>query len=172
MKKWTLILGLPLVLFGCKKDLLRFNMSYTETIVIPSNGILGIPVDFPTPAMKTNSTQRFKDEGTTADKVKDVELTYIRCTITDPSDETFSFLKDIHIYLSSSNHAEVLIASNSNVPNDISNVLELDPKSVKLDKYIKDDEIIIRAEFTTDETINREITMDIFTRFEVTADPL
>jgi hypothetical protein len=147
-------------------------MSYSETIVIPSNGLLGIPIDVPTPPMKTNSTQRFRDEGTSAEKVKDVELTFIRCTITDPSDETFSFLKDIRIYLSSSNHSEILIASNDNVPDDVSNVLELQPKSVTLDKYIKDKEIVLRAEFTTDESINREITMDVFTRFEVTADPL
>ncbi|MFC7773916.1 hypothetical protein [Flavobacterium sp. GCM10027622] len=151
--------------------LLTFEVHDQTTFSINTGLPFNSPFDVPTPDVTTNSSAEFNNNNTNANLVKDVKLKQLKLTITNPSDKTFSFLKAIHIYISTDGSDEIELAYLDNI-NVVTNTINLTCTSAKLDKYIKADSYKLRVQVTTKETLMQKVDVQSDMTFKVTADPL
>jgi hypothetical protein len=169
---YTTIATLSLFIVSCSvvDQLLTFTISNQTTFTIPSGLPVGIAVPFVTPDITTNSSAEFENNNTKANLVKDVRLKELTVTITDPANKNFSFLKSIHLYISTDANDEIELAYKDDI-NSTSNTLTLTPTAEKLDKYIKAPSFKLRTEAVIKESITQNITVKADMKFRVTADP-
>ncbi|MEO6173970.1 MAG: hypothetical protein ABIP27_02360 [Flavobacterium circumlabens] len=151
-------------------DLLTFTISNNASIQIKSTSPINLPSEIITPDVTTNSSAEFKNNNTQASLVKDVKLKSLKLTITDPEGETFTFLKSIHLYISTTDSDEIELAYQDNI-NSTSNTIDLISTDARLDQYIKADKYKIRTKVTLKETLTRDVTVKADMKFNVTADP-
>lgn len=174
MKPSALILTfLILASSSCKEidNLLTFSISNTASFTIPSNSPLNLPIELQTPDITTNSSQEFSNHKTRADLVKDVTLEELKLSITSPSGKTFSFLKSIHVYISTNSTDEVELAYLDDIAS-TSTTLNLTTTNQKLDTYIKAPSYKLRTKFVTKETLTQDVDVQMNLKFKVTADPI
>jgi len=159
---------------SCKKidDLLTFTVNDTSEIEIESTLLpITLPFEIWTPPITTNSNEEFQNNNTKASLVKDVYITHLDITLKSPSDKTFSFLKSMRIYISTTDDNEIELAHKDNISSS-DKVLNMTVTSSRLDTYIKASSYKLRTEVTTHETLTEDITVGIDMSFKVTADPL
>jgi hypothetical protein len=163
---------LALFIVSCNEvdKLLTFNISNQTTFKINSGLPFNSPFEVATPDVTTNSTSEFKNNNTNVDLVKDVKLQELKLNITNPADKTFSFLKSVHLYISTTADDEIELAYQEDI-NATTNTLDLTCTTQKLDKYIKASSYKIRTKVTTKETLTQETTIKVDMKFRVTADP-
>lgn len=166
-------LVLIMLLGGCKDvdELLTFTISDETTFTVESAGLLDLPVNIPTPDVTTNSNQKFENNNTSAALVKDIRLQTVRLTITNPTGETFDFLKSIHLYISTSSSNEIELASLDNIPVGVSTI-ELETTDERLDAYVKSSSYQVRTNVVTDEALSTDVDVKANIQFRVTAAPL
>lgn len=172
IKTYAVLSLFALFIISCSvvDKLLTFTVSNQTTFKIASGFPLNLATEIITPDVTTNSSAEFQNNNTKADLVKDVKLTELKLTITDPTDKTFSFLKSIHLYISTDANDEIELAYLDNI-NSMTNTLNLICTSQKLDKYIKASTYKIRAKAVIKETVTKDITVKSDMKFRVTADP-
>ena len=172
IKTHTLIGLLSLFIVSCSviDKLLTFTVSNQTKFKIGVGFPLNIANGIPTPDVTTNSSTDFENNNTKASLVKDVKLKELKLSITDPTDKTFSFLKSIHIYISTDANDEIELAYLDNI-SVTTNTLTLTPTSEKLDQYIKASSYKLRTVAVTKETITSDVTIKADMKFTVTADP-
>jgi len=151
-------------------DLLTFTISNEASIKIKSNLPINLPSEIITPDVTTNSSAEFSNNKTKASLVKDVKIRSLKLMISDPSDKTFTFLKSIHLYISTTDADEIELAYLDNI-NSTSNTLDLICTDARLDQYIKADKYKIRTQVTLKETLTKDVTVKANMKFRVTADP-
>ena len=158
---------------GCNDvgELLSFQLSDTASFRIESSSAINLPFEVPTPEVTTNSTQRFQNHHTKAEFVRDVKLKELSITVTEPATKSFSFLKSIHLYISTDELEEVELAFLEDI-NTTSNHLVLAPVEHKLDEYVKSPSYRVRTEIVTRETITEDVEVRADITFNVMADPL
>lgn len=163
---------LALFIVSCNEvdKLLTFNISNQTTFKINSGLPFNSPFEVATPDVTTNSTSEFKNNNTNVNLVKDVKLQELKLSITNPTDKTFSFLKSIHMYISTSADDEIELAFLDDI-NSTANSINLTCTSQKLDKYVKASSYKIRTKVVTKETLTQETTIKADMKFRVTADP-
>ncbi|MDR6843671.1 hypothetical protein [Flavobacterium granuli] len=172
-KKFSILVILALIItVSCNEvdKLLTFTISDQTTFTVNSGLPFNTPFEAATPDVTTNSTTEFKNNNTNVDLVKDVKLEELKLTITSPADKTFSFLKSVHMFISTNANDEIELAFLDNISS-TTNVLNLTCTSQKLDKYIKASSYKIRTSVTTKETLTQETTIKADMKFKVTADP-
>ncbi len=171
-KTFALIAFISLFLFSCSvvDKLLTFTINNQTSFKISTGFPLNLPIEIITPDVTTNSSSEFKNNNTKADLVKDVKLKELKLTITDPSDKSFTFLKSIHLYISTDANDEIELAYSDQI-NATSNTIELICTSEKLDKYIKAPSYKLRTKAVIKETITKDVTVKSDMKFRVTADP-
>ena len=142
-----------LLVFSCSAvdKLLTFTISDEYSFTIPSAIPVGLPLEVTTPNIQSSSSTEFKNNKTNANLVKDVNLSELKLTITDPTDKTFSFLKSIHVYISMDGTDEVELAYLEDI-NSTTNTISLKTTDNKLDKYIKASSYKLRIKAITKET--------------------
>jgi hypothetical protein len=150
--------------------LLTFNLSYTTTFKINDGLPINLPFDVSTMDVTTNSTIKFNDYNTNADLVKDIKLEELKLSINNPDDKTFSFLKSVHVYISTNGTDETELAFLDNI-NDTTQDINLICTSQKLDRYVKASSYKIRTSVITKESLNQEVTVKANLKFKITADP-
>ena len=172
---FLLIFAITIIItnYSCDKidELLTFNISNTTEIVIETSIPIALPFEIPTPDITTGSEEEMSNNNTSVDLIKDVLLTSFNMKIKDPNDKTFSFLKSIHIYISTNSSDEIELAYKDNIDAN-TNSIDLITTNSKLDKYIKADKYKLRTEVTTKETVTKDITIEINMKYKITADPL
>lgn len=177
MKKILFLFPLVALLLavGCKKidKLLTFYIEDSQNIRVASNFPIGQLVPLTPLTVPTKSEEKFKNEGTRADLVKNVSLNKLTLTITDPSSENFDFLRRIEIYISTNSNSndQILLASLAQVPQGV-NTITLTPTNAVLDKYIKASSYTLTTKAEIAKPVSRDITLRADSRFKVTADPL
>ncbi|MDU0369836.1 hypothetical protein ACFPAF_05470 [Hymenobacter endophyticus] len=176
MKKILFLAPVFLVLAflsGCDKiaDLLTFYIEDSQSVKIASNFPIGQVLPLTPITVPTRSDEKFKNENTSANLVKDVKLDRLTLTITDPNAENFDFLQSISIYISTDSNDRILLASQDNISTGV-NTLQLTPTKEKLDKYVKASSYTLSTEARIRKPISRDITIRTDSRFKVTADPL
>lgn len=172
MKKILFAL-VALILSQCKEvdKLLTFTISNQVTITVPANSPLNLPVELATPDVTTNSSQSFANNNTEASLVKDVKLQELKLSIQTPAGKTFSFLKSIQIYISTTQSNEILLASLDDIPTGVTSIT-LIPTNEKLDVYAKASSYKLRTAIITRETLTQAVDMKVDLKFKVTAAPL
>jgi hypothetical protein len=163
---------LMLLIVSCDEvdKLLTFNISDDVTFEINSGLPFDTPFEVAIPDVTTNSTVEFKNNNTRADLVKDVKLEELKLNIINPADKTFSFVKSVHMYISTDATDEIELAFLDNI-NSNANTLDLTCTTQKLDKYIKASSYKIRTTVTIRETLTQDVTVKADINFKVTADP-
>jgi len=167
------ILLLFIVLTGsltsCKKKLTDFYIDYTSQVVVSSSVGQLIPFSIETPEMETNSDFEFESNDTRKDRVNSIRLVELKLTITSPSNETFSFLNSIEVFISSPNVSEKKVAFKESIPSSVGTVLVCDLVDIELQDFIKEDRYTLRLRTITDETIPQDVNIDVYTNFKVNA---
>lgn len=168
----TLSLFLSLLVTSCNAidDLLTFTISNETSIEIKSTSPINLPSEIVTPDVTTNSSSEFNNNKTKASLVKDVKLKSLQLVITSPDGKTFTFLKSIHLYISTNDSDEIELAYQDNI-NSTSNTIDLISTNAQLDKYIKADKYKLRTQVTLKETLTKDVTIKADMKFRVTADP-
>jgi hypothetical protein len=158
---------------GCKQvdHLLTFNFSNTSNFTIAGGASIGLPIDIPTPDITTNSSSEFSNHNTRADLVKNVMLEQLNLSITNPPGKTFSFLKSIHIYISTNANDELEVAYLDDISS-TATTLELTTTDQKLDTYVKASSYKLRTKVVTKETLAQDVDVRMNLKFKVTANPL
>ena len=167
----TVYLSLFLTSCDVVDDLLTFSISNEASIKIESTSPINLPSEFITPEVTTNSSSEFDNNKTKASLVKDVKLRSLKLAISDPSDKTFTFLKSIHLYISTTESNEIELAYQDNIST-TANSIDLICTDQRLDEYIKADSYKIRTKVTLKETLTKDVTVKANMKFRVTADPL
>ena len=170
-----LILAITVIstFFSCKKidKLLTFTISEQSSFKIKSSLPFTLPIEIFLPDIKTNSSQEFQNNNTKTDLVKDIRLKELKLTITNPIDKTFSFLKSIHIYISTDENDEIELAYLNDISSTANSIM-LIPSTEKLDKYVKSSSYKLRTTTTIRETLSQDVDIQIDLKFKITADPL
>lgn len=171
-KFFALTVAASLFFMACSAidNLLSFTISNETSVQIKANTLINLPTEISTPDVTTNSSDEFKNNNTQANLVKDVKLKSLNISITNPEGKNFSFLKSIHIYVSTTDTNEIEIAYQDNI-NSTSNSIDLICTNEKLDQYIKADSYKIRTKVTLKETVSQDVTVKSSMKFRVTADP-
>lgn len=174
MKLKFIALSLFLALFvsSCNAvdDLLTFNISNQTIIEIKNTSPLNLPTEIVTPDVTTNSSTEFKNNNTNTDLIKDVKLKSLQLTIESPEGKTFTFLKSVRLYISTSDSNEIELAYLDNISSS-ANSIDLICTDKRLDEYIKNDSYKIRTQVTIKETLTQDVSMKASMKFAVTADP-
>jgi hypothetical protein len=80
--------------------------------------------------------------------------------ITSPQGQTFNFLKDIEVYISTDVLPEIKLAHHYNVDNSIGSVLHLVTEGGVLDDYLKSESFDLRLELVADQLIFTDLVID------------
>jgi hypothetical protein len=170
-KKHIAVAFFGLLAISCSlvDNLLTFSIDNQTSITIPSGFPINAPFDL-SAETTSNSSSVFENNNTKADLVKDVRLKELKLTITDPTNKNFSFLKSVHMYISTNDSDEIELAFLDDI-NSTSNSITLTPTEEKLDKYVKAESFTLRVKAVTKETVTEDITIKADMKFQVTADP-
>jgi len=172
--KFSKLIVLSILLFvlnSCKKadSLTQFDLSYTSTVVIsPSFGI-NLPFNLLSPEIETDSEAEFAINNTRKDLIEEINLTLLRMTITDPSDQRFDFLKEVNVFLNAEGLSEIKIADIKDIPDDVGDEIELTVVENDLSEYIKKDKFELRVNVVTDKVIGNEVEIEVLSDFFVDA---
>jgi hypothetical protein len=162
--------GILLIASSCKEiaDLLTFTINHQVTFQIENSSPINLPIEIVTPEVATNSTQTFENNNTNANLVKDIKLQEIKLTIENPVGKTFSFLKSIKLYISTSQTSEIELASLDDVPVSATTIT-LIPTNARLDAFVKASSYQLRTSLVMRETLTQTVDIKTDLKFKVTA---
>ncbi|RTY85488.1 hypothetical protein [Flavobacterium sp. RSP15] len=171
-KNFIVVAFFGFIIISCNviDDLLTFSIDNQTTVTIPSGFPVNTALELVTPDVPSNSSTAFENNNTNAELVKDVKLKEMKLTVTNPANKSFSFLKSIHIYISTNDSDEIELAFLDDI-NATSNTLSLTCTTEKLDKYVKASSFKLRTKAITKEAITQDISIKADMKFQVTADP-
>ncbi|RTY93315.1 hypothetical protein EKM01_04245 [Flavobacterium sp. RSP46] len=171
-KNFIVVAFFGFIIISCNviDDLLTFSIDNQTTVTIPSGFPVNTALELVTPDVPSNSSTAFENNNTNAELVKDVKLKEMKLTVTNPANKSFSFLKSIHIYISTNDSDEIELAFLDDI-NATSNTLSLTCTTAKLDKYVKASSFKLRTKAITKEAITQDISIKADMKFQVTADP-
>ncbi len=176
MKRLTGVTVLLILISLCScnaiKKLGQFYINYNTQAVFPANVPVNLPVNVSTPDIQTNSEETFQNNNTRKDLIQSIKLNQVTLNITSPQGETFSFLKDVSVYISSDSLPEVEIAYKQNIPANTGDTLMLDVTDTELQNYIKASKIKLRVSGTTGQLVTQDVNVNVNTRFFVQANLL
>jgi hypothetical protein len=164
---------LLLMFSGCKEvdDLLTFTIDHQVTFQVENSSPVNLPIEIATPEVTTNSSQTFQNNNTNAGLVKDVKLQEIKLTVINPSGKTFSFLKSITLFISTSQTNEIELASLDDIPTTATTITLL-PTNAELDAFVKASSYKLRTSLVMRETLTQTVDVRTDLKFKVTASPL
>lgn len=159
------------ILVGCDvvDELTKFDMDYDTEVVIESSVGINLPFNVFTPEIESNSESEFAINDTRKDLIEEIQLKELKLQITAPQDADFSFLESVEIYIAAEGLDEVLIASKTDVPADIGDLLDLDTTTADIQEYIKMDRFQLRLNTVTDEALAVDHYIDVHAVFFVDA---
>lgn len=172
MKYPLAILLSTIVFFNSCKDaekLTQFEMTYAETLVVPSSSGINLPFNLFAPDVETNAESTFAVNDTRKDLIEKILLTKLSLRLTSPSNSDFSFLKSIEVYLAADGLSEIKIAWKDDVPSNGDNYLVLETSMSDLKEYIKKESFTLRVNTVTDEILTSDHHIDIESTFFVDA---
>jgi hypothetical protein len=171
MKQTLLLFTMALALSGCKKldKLTQFNMDYESDIVYSAGLGINIPISISTPEMATNSEEEFAINDTRKDLIESIKLTQLRLNITSPAAKTFSFLKEVRVFISAVGLPEIEIANKLGIDDAVGNELVLTVFDLELQEYIKADKFTLKVNGTTDQLLTSDVNVHVYSNFFVDA---
>lgn len=156
---------------GCETidRLTQFHIDYSTSVIVPASTGVNLPFNLMTPKIESNAESTMAVNDTRKDMVEEVSLSSLKLTLTSPSNEDFSFLESITIYINADGMAETKVAWKENVSATAGSVIELDVTGVDLKDYILKDEFTLRVNVVTDEFLATEHQIKVDARFFIDA---
>lgn len=173
MKTKILFLAVVLcaIISGCNKAGVNFLISNQADFRIEGSSPLNLPFEMGTPDVTTNSSQEFQNNNTASNLIKEVKLEELKLTITSPSGKTFSFLKSVQIFISTTSTDEIELASLDNIATTATSI-SLTTSTQNLDKYVKASSYKLRTRVVTKETLTQPVDIRAAIKFRIKASPL
>jgi hypothetical protein len=163
-----------LALASCNSEVINrattFRYPTEVSFTIPSTPTIIQPLFLVSNEVQTSSSQEFKNNNTSVNLVKNVALEKLTLSIVNPQTQTFRFLRSIKIYMVAEGLPEIEIASNTDIPSDAGQTIELTTTKANLDSYIKKDKYRLRNEVVLREPTTQNIDARANMTFLVTAD--
>ena len=156
---------------GCNKLGINFGINHQATFRVDAGAPLNLPFEVGTPDVTTNSSAQFENNNTAANLIKEIKLEELKLTITNPSNKTFSFLKSIHIYISTNSSDEIELAGMDNIASTSQSII-LNATTQDLSKYVKASSYKLRTTVVTKETLTQAIDVRTDIKFKVRASVL
>ncbi|HIA11701.1 MAG TPA: hypothetical protein EYN69_06470 [Flavobacteriales bacterium] len=153
----------------CKKNEIPETIPYEETrfvIIEPLDfsipSIIGLTLPFQIPFLDVSLDFSTSAENTNPHitLIRDIYLRDFIINITSPQSQTFGFLNDIEVYISTDVLPEIKMAHHYNVDNGIGSELHLVPEGEVLDDYLKSESFDLRLELVADELIFSDLTIE------------
>lgn len=159
--KWIVLALIVIMCGGCEQlsRLTQFDLTYDETVVVPSSMSMALPFDVATPDVETNSESQFSVNKTQTDLIEAISLKELKLTLKAPENGDFSFLEAVHVFIAADGLPEKEIAWKTKIPDTIGKELVLDVTQADVMEYIKQTKFSLRVSVTTDEllTVDHEI---------------
>ena len=162
---------LSAIITGCNKAGVSFLISNQADFRIESSSPFNLPFEIGTPDVTTNSSQEFQNNNTSANLIKEVKLEELKLSITSPGGKTFSFLKSVQIFISTTSSDEIELAGLDNIASSASTI-SLNTSTQNLDKYVKASSYKLRTKVVTKETLTQAVDIRASIKFRIKASPL
>lgn len=150
---------------------ITFGFNIRGNFELPPNIPANLPFNLPGIPVSYDIAKEFENQGTKAELVKEIKISYFRMKIEEPIGEDFSFVKDIELRLSKDGEDDKLIAWKYNIDDNIGQDLELEVTPDALDRYLKTSGFSLKVSVTTDEVTSQEYKISYDIRTSVKADP-
>lgn len=156
----TMVLGIMVFFLSCKKNKpTEFDINYTTSLTIPSTAIsINTPADFNSPEIPTDSKNKFSSQKTVQSLVSEIKLTRFDLSVDNGN---LNFLKSLNIYIKTSGLGDVLIATKTVIPQNVTS-FSMDLQDVNIKDYVFGDKIQFRVTVTiqTGITGTQQLKMD------------
>ena len=171
MRKIFLFVGVACVTFSsCKKDEIPGIIPYEQTrfviyesippITVSSVIGVNLPFEPPVPDISLDFSSTSQNTNPHIGLIRNINLRDFILRITSPQGQTFNFLKDIDVYISTDILPEIPLAHHKQITNSIGSVLHLVPEGSVLDDYLKSESFILRLELVADYAIFTDLVID------------
>jgi hypothetical protein len=153
---------------GCADQLAAdFNVEYDAEYLVESGTITGTTFNESSDPIVVE-TDDFDDSNAELEKLESAKLSECTITIVNPTTEDLSFANNISLYITGDGLEEELIASK--MPIDGSqNSVSLDVEDLELATHLKTGTFVLRAEGTTAEDVDVDLTFRAYLKFAVKA---
>ncbi len=161
MKRTSFILiATVLLLSSCAtvQSIIKSTFPYTASLVIPASTKVN------SKAVATSTASSFdqvfgNQKGT--EYIKDVRIASAKLVAVNPNTQSMGAFKSIKMFISNGNSGDVMVASRTDIAENIGTSLILDIDNSRfLDKYIKGNELRVRIEYV----LRKEVATDVSVR--------
>lgn len=144
---------------GCStvQSIIKSTIPYTAILIIPATSKTNTTIS----ATSTVSSidQVFGNQNA-AEYIKEVRVASARLDASNPTNQNLGLFKSIKLYIINSSGAEVMVASRSDVTENIGNNLVLDIDNSRfLDNYIKGSNLRVRMEYVLRNSLNSDVSV-------------
>ncbi len=172
MKKISLSLFVLLVVVsGCAtvQSIIKSTFPYTATLSIPAEAKSGVMLT--TTSTASGFDQIFGNQSG-ADYIKEVRVTSVKLEAINPTNQNLGIFKSVKLFIVNGSNAEVMIASRSDVSENIGNNLVLDIDNTRfVDDYIKGSNLKIRMEYTLRNNLTSNVSVRAAVNFSSSPNP-
>lgn len=148
MKKLPfLVLTLAVILGGCAtvQSIIKSTFPYTGSLIIPAAAKAGATLSASSAA--SSFDEIFGNQKGT-EYIKEVRIASAKLNASNPADKSLGMFKSVKLYISNGNSGEIMIASRTDVQENIGRDLVLDIDNSKfVDNYIRGNQLKIRIEY-------------------------
>jgi hypothetical protein len=166
MKKiFPALIALVILLAGCAtvQSLIKSTFPYTAMVVIPASSKSNTVISANSAA--TSFDQVFGNQNGT-DYVKDIRIASAKLDASNPSNKSLGMFKSVKLFVANNKGAEVMVASRSDVQENIGSGLVLDIDNSRfLDNYVKGTSLRIRMEYVLRDNTASDVSVRVSLSF-------
>ncbi|HIA36174.1 MAG TPA: hypothetical protein EYM84_04530 [Flavobacteriales bacterium] len=175
--RYFIYLLLILFFLSCKKEKIDDRVTFKETVFefrdemefdFPSIIGLNIPWVLPSIDISINFPQEVGYTDPLINGVENILLKSMTAEILSPSNEDFSFLKHLTIYITAPGLPDIELAHLYNISPNPGNIIDLVPAGNVLDTYVKRDDYNMKIEVTADKLMLQDVKVNASLVLEVT----
>lgn len=148
MKKILAFLFATVIIFtGCAtvQSIIKSTFPYTSTLVIPASTKANTTASATSAA--SSFDEIFGNQGGTS-YIKEVRIASARLDASNPANKSMGMFKSVKLFISSGSSGEIMVASRTDVQENIGSNLVLDIDNSRfLDNYIKGNSLKVRIEY-------------------------
>lgn len=160
MKKLIFTLLAATVLFsgcGTVQSIIKSSFPYTATLIVPASSKNNTALSVTSAASSFDEIFGNQNGNT---YIKDVRMSSARLIASSPNDKSMGMFKSVKMFISNAGSGEVMVASRSDVAENIGSYLVLDiDNSRLLDQYIKGNSLKIRMEYVLRANISSDVSV-------------
>lgn len=160
MKKLlSLFLTISVILCGCAtvQSIIKSTFPYTASLIIPATAKAGTTLSAISAA--SSFDEIFGNQKGT-EYIKEVRIASAKLNASNPSDKSLGMFKSVKLYISNGNSGEIMIASRTDVQENIGSSLVLDIDNSKfVDNYIRGSNLKVRIEYVLRNNNNSDVSI-------------